>query len=183
MHAHTYTHTQNKPQSCTVHGWLNPKRTLHWDDLVRLPSATLQRCMGVAGLSASDLKLLQPDVRMWVRHKGVGLGDVPAMLEWPLHPIYDLGANIGDLATMHYSPEVMLRLGITYPFLRDCMHMDDDWMRVLRYSPSEWGMMGFTRQEAVCMGKARVEWVFSVAYDAVVMQASSSPILSNTLGH
>ena len=159
-------------QSCQIHGWLNPKRTLDWDDMCHKSGITLRKCMQ-SGVSATQLKSLQPDVQMWIRHKGVTLSDVPAMLEWPLHPVYDLQANVSDLATMHYSPTVMARLGITYDFLRNIMGMDDDWMRVLRYSPREWAQMGFTREDAMEMGVQRVQWVFSMDYDALVLQVSS----------
>lgn len=33
-------------QSCSLHGWANPKRTLAWEDLVRNPRITLQKCIG-----------------------------------------------------------------------------------------------------------------------------------------
>lgn len=32
-------------QSCSLHGWANPKRTLAWEDLVRNPKITLKKCL------------------------------------------------------------------------------------------------------------------------------------------
>lgn len=32
-------------QSCSLHGWSNPKRTLSWDDVARNPRITLQKCL------------------------------------------------------------------------------------------------------------------------------------------
>lgn len=83
-------------------------------------------------------------------------------------------ANISDLATNHYPASVMMKLGISYGFMRNYMRMDDDWMRVLHYTPAEWAEMGFTREDAAKMGRKRVEWVFSTPYDALVVQVSSS---------
>ena len=161
-------------QSCQIHGWLNPKRTLDWNDICSNSAITV-RCCRRSGISGDTLKSLQPDVHMWIRHKGVGLADVPWMLEWPLHPIYDLHANLGDLATAHLSANVMARLGITYDFLRSIMNMSDDWMRVLHYSPPEWAQMGFTDQDVREMGFQRVQWVFQgEEFDAVLIRVSSA---------
>jgi len=102
------------------------------------------------------------------------MADVPYMLEWPLHPYYDLKANISDLASAHLSAEVMARLGITYEFLRCIMQMDDDWMRVMHYTPYDWGKMGFTRADALEMGHQRLQWVFpEEETDAVMLKVSS----------
>ncbi len=161
-------------QSCTLHGWLNPRRTLHWDDVAKSKDMTLKKLMG-SGLTASDLKTMQPDVLLWIKHKGVGLADVPSMVEWPLHPVQHLRANIGDLATMHFSPALMQRLGITYTFLRTYMRMNDDWMKLLHYTPAEWAAMGFGRDQAVAMGRKRIEWVFEpMEFNALVMVVSSA---------
>ena len=160
-------------QSCVLHGWLNPRRTLHWDDICKSSSMTVQKCLQ-SGISGADLKRLQPDVRLWIKHKQVGMRDVPHMLDWPLHPVLDLKANISDLATSHYQPSVMMDLGISYGFLRNYMCMDDDWMRVLHYTPSEWAQMGFTRDDAINMGRKRVEWVFGTSYESLTMQVSSA---------
>ena len=128
------------------------------------------------GLTAADLKVLQPDVRMWIKHKDVSMSDVPLMVEWPLHPVQHLRANLGDLATARYPPALMLRLGITYEYLRQGMRMDDDWMRVMHYSPVEWAEIGFGRDQAVAMGRKRIEWVFEpMDFDTLVMLVSTVP--------
>lgn len=117
-------------QSCSLHGWLQPKRTLHWDDVCSSDSQiTLPRCLQ-CGLTPQQLKEMQPDVGMWIDFKGVSFNDVEMMLEWPLHPIRDLKGNLSDLARMHYPPRVLARLGITYEYLRGVLNMDDSWMQV-----------------------------------------------------
>ena len=161
-------------QSCQIHGWLNPKRTLDWNDICSNPAITVRGCRR-SGIAGDTLKSLQPDVHMWICHKGVGLADVPWMLEWPLHPVYDLHANLGDLATAHLAANVMAKLGITYDFLRSIMNMTDDWMRVLHYSPQEWALMGFTDHDVREMGVQRVQWVFAgEEFDAVLIRVSSA---------
>jgi hypothetical protein len=158
-------------QSCRIHGWMNPKRTLSWDDLCNGGSGgskglTLSRCLE-EGLSAEDLRTLQPDVGMWVKHKGVSFEDVCSMTAWPLHPVHDLRGNISDLASMHYPASVLRDLGITYAYLRDDMHMDDEWMRMMRYTPAEWAVLGMKKQDVVDMGRQRVSDVFQMEYEGL----------------
>jgi hypothetical protein len=162
-------------QSVHVHGWLKPKRTLHWDDVRNNQSISLQTLMD-SGLTAEDLKKLQPAVKEWITHKQVSLSHVSKMLAWPLHPVKHLGANIGDLATMHYPTAVLRRLGITYTFMRDAMAMSDDWMRMLRYTPAEWAELSFEKVHALEMGEKRVMSVFSLSLDALVMKVASHTI-------
>jgi len=161
-------------QSCTLHGWLNPRRSLHWDDVAKSKDMTLESLLS-SGLTAIDLKMIQPDVLAWIKHKQVGLSEVASMVEWPLHPVLHLRANIGDLATMHFPPALLRRLGITYEFMRSQMRMDDDWMKIMHYGPGEWANIGFGRSQAVAMGRKRVEWVFEpMEFDALVMAVSSA---------
>lgn len=149
-----------------------PRRTLSWEDVINSTSITVLLCKDV-GIEGESLKALQPDVQMWIQYKQVSMNDVPLMLAWPLHPVYDLHANVDDLAASHYAPSVLRKLGITYDFLRTFMHMDDDWMRIMRYNPSEWAEIGFSREDVYAMGARRIQWVFSLNLDAVMLQVSS----------
>jgi hypothetical protein len=49
---------------------------------------------------------------------------------------------------MHHAPPVMCTIRITHEYMRDCLKMDDNLMRMMRYSPSQWVQMGFTEQHA-----------------------------------
>ena len=85
------------------------------------------------------------------------------MVHWPLHPIEDLKGDISDLATMHYDASVLKKLGLSYRFMRSSLHMDDDWMRMLRYKPSEWKEhLEFDEKCADEMGPQRVAKVFGM---------------------
>lgn len=155
-------------QSCSLHGWLNPKRTLHWDDVKDNPQLSVRKFLH-NGLTPAQLKELQPDVQAWIDYKGLSFNDVEALSDWPLHPIHHLHGDLSSLATMHYPPRVLSKLDITFDFMRDVLNMDDNWMVVLRYNPKEWGEMGFRKHHAVEMGRNRVERVFDVNYDAVLL--------------
>jgi len=104
-------------QSCNLHGWSNPKRTLSWTDVACNAKMTLAKCME-QGITAEQLHEMQPDVRLWIRHKQVSFRDVPLMVCWPLHPVEDLKGDISDLATMRYDARVLRDLGLSYEFMR-----------------------------------------------------------------
>lgn len=148
-------------QSCSLHGWANPKRTLSWDDVARNHKITLRACVD-QGIALQDLHEMQPDLSAWIARKRVSFEDVPLMAtHWRLHPIVHLKGDISDLASMHYAPRVLQQLGITYRYMREQLRMDDDWMRMLRYRPAEWKeYLGFGEYEADQMGDARLEKVF-----------------------
>jgi hypothetical protein len=165
-------------QSCRIHGWLNPKRTLSWDDLCSgsCRGLTISRCLD-EGVGIEDLRALQPDVAMWVRHKGVSFDDVRTMVAWPLHPVHDLKGNISDLATMHYPTATLKDLGITYAYLRDTLSMDDEWMRMMRYSPAEWVAIGLTKKDVVDMGRHRASDVFRMDYDVLLLAIAAASLV------
>jgi hypothetical protein len=160
-------------QSCNLHGWMKPKRTLSWEDIKASPALTLSKCLQ-HGVSAEDLRRIEPDVRMWIKHKRVSFGEVPLMTAWPLHPVQDLKGNISDLASMHYAASTLYELGITYEYLREVMKMDDEWMRMMRYTPTEWAQMGFARKHAASMGRKRVQDVFKMDYDALLLAIAAA---------
>lgn len=58
-------------QSVTIHGWMSPKRTLSWPDIVANDAITIQRIVRDAGVSPEDVRRIQPDVREWVNRKYV----------------------------------------------------------------------------------------------------------------
>jgi hypothetical protein len=167
-------------QSCILHGWANPRRTLSWEDVCKNKGITIQKCMD-AGLSLEDVRSLQPDPKMWVRHKGVSLSDVELMVAWPLHPINDLEGNISDLVALHYQPHVHRALGITYSYLRTVLGMDDEWMRMMQYTPLQWAEMDFTKQDAVDMGRRRIYNVFGMDYDCLILTMASCPSSSSSV--
>lgn len=157
-------------QSCTIHGWTNPKRTLTWKDIVSSSrNIQLDDCIR-SGISVEDLHNLQPDVHKWIEAGKVSLCDVPSMAStWKLHPITHLRGDISDLATMRYRPDVLEKLGINYSYMRKELLMDDDWMKMLKYRPFEWNKyLGFTREDADAMGDVRIFKVFGM--DTVMLK-------------
>jgi hypothetical protein len=101
-------------QSCYLHGWMTPKPTLCWGDVVATPSMTLQNLTS-AGISPATLHQLQPDASKWVKAGRVTLTDCPSMVElWEAHPVRDFEADLGDILGQKWTAETMQTMGLTY---------------------------------------------------------------------
>lgn len=79
-------------QSCLVHGWTHPQRTLTWKQVRQNKDLTFQECLK-RGLQPCSLHDLQPNIQKWIDARKITLEDVPDMLLWPLHPVQHLRGN------------------------------------------------------------------------------------------
>jgi hypothetical protein len=104
----------NPLQSIKIHGWLNPKRTLCWEDVLRYDELTVMNLVDDGMLRREDLKLIQPNIYEWIEKKYVSYEDVPYMTCFPLDPIIHLHGDISTLATYKYSFEVMQEIGMNF---------------------------------------------------------------------
>lgn len=104
----------NPLQSIKIHGWLNPKRTLCWEDVLRYDELTVMNLVDDGMLRREDLKLIQPNIYEWIEKKYVTYEDVPYMTCFPLDPIIHLHGDISTLATYKYSFEVMQEIGMNF---------------------------------------------------------------------
>jgi hypothetical protein len=105
-------------QAVFLHGFMSPKRTLSWDDVLCNDALTMRRLLD-ANLSFASLHQLQPDQAAWIRAKRVALLDCPLMSAWGAHPTRDFGAEIGDIADAKWPVDTMLAMGLTYADLED----------------------------------------------------------------
>lgn len=135
-------------QSCYLHGWLNPKTTLSWSDILKNPSMTLQNLTS-AGLSLTDLHAVQPEVSEWVRAGRVTLADCPSMADkWGANPIRDFQADLGDIAGFKWSAESMMKMGVGYKELVDIGLTPASMVVFTHVTLHGWSTMGFTRSDA-----------------------------------
>ena len=105
-------------QAVFLHGFMSPKRTLSWDDVVANDALTLSRLLA-ANLPLTALHHLQPDTAAWVRARRVTLADCPRMAPWGAHPTRDFGADLGSIADAKWPVDTMLAMGLTYADLQD----------------------------------------------------------------
>jgi hypothetical protein len=126
-------------QATLVHGWLNPKNTLVWADVVAL-KLTMDKLLAF-GLTANNLLTIQPDPMQWTRHGGAGLKHLRLMILWPANPFEHLGADLADLLGMNLKVDELVRMNVTYDQLvRHGMTARTEAM--FKFSREEWEVLG-----------------------------------------
>ena len=123
-------------QSTLIFGWLDPRPTLAWGDVVRL-GLSLDRLVSY-GFRSTDLLTLQPDPAQWAQHAGAGLKH--ARLLWA-NPFLHLGADLADVMGMGLTLTDMVRMGITHAQLRS-HGMTDRMEAFCKLDEIEWQMLG-----------------------------------------
>lgn len=154
-----------------IHGWLSPRRTLSWDDVLASDHLTPEFLVCKARFTQQRLMSLQPDIYEWIHKKYVGLDDVPFMTGFPLDPIRHLNGDISTLITQRYPCELLQDLGYTYRWLRESQRMDSKWMSLLGFSIKQWvSQLGMTVEDVKRdMSDADAWEVFGITRDAVLM--------------
>lgn len=155
-------------QSVCIHGWLNPKRTLCWNDVCKSPWIDV-KLLARAGISQDDMAGVQPDILEWISEKGVSFDDVPLMTRFPLHPIRHLGGDISSLVEHRYSSRTLSDIGFTFGSLTIELGMRPQWMKMLSFTTTEWIRMGMTRADVDCMAPDDVRLVFGVHKERLAM--------------
>jgi hypothetical protein len=132
-------------QAVYLHGWLSARRVLRWADILANPSLTFER-MRSANLTAHSLHQLQPDVSAWTRYRRAQLEDCPAMEPWSAHPIKDFHADLADLIALRWTPELLVRMGVTYSDLVD-IGLNPANMALFDFTLLAWAHIGLSRED------------------------------------
>ena len=126
-------------QSTLIHGWLNPVRTLTWND-VKKKKLTFDFLIE-AKLRPSDLAMIQPDPIQWVKHAGATLKNARQMIVWPANPFLHLGADLADVLSMKLSVDELIRMDVSHAQL--IIHgMNAKTELFFRFDQEEWSMLG-----------------------------------------
>jgi hypothetical protein len=134
-------------QIVTIHGWMTPKETLSWTDVLYNERLTFSFLHCQACISKELLHRLQPDITAWVSAKRVGLQDAPMLTLWGAHPIRDLKADLGDLINLGWRAAAMQKAGVTYADLVEA-GMTPASMMLFGYTLYDWSTLGFTEPDA-----------------------------------
>ena len=136
-------------QGCFLHGWMAPKQTLSWQDVVSTPSLTLTKLLS-ANLSPGALHQLQPDASAWLRAGRMTLSECPLMVDpWGAHPVRDFGADLGDIAGQRWPAELMQRMGVTYQDLKELGLTPEGMVLFTHITLHGWAQLGLTRADVV----------------------------------
>ena len=135
-------------QGCYLHGWMTPKLTLTWGDVLLTPTMTLQKLLS-AGLTPCALHQLQPDASAWAKAGRVTLAECPSMQDpWGAHPIRDFSADLGDIIAQRWSAEVMHGMGLTFADLVDIGLTQHNMALFTHITLRGWAVLGFSRADA-----------------------------------
>lgn len=172
MHVKPYTIMQTAvlltpTQRVLVHGWLNPKPFLTWEDVCSDPKKRGARDYIHMGITQDDLARIQPDVMEWVNHERVTLDDVPLLTSWPLHPITHFDATLLDILEKRYDHVVLKKVGIRYSDLKK-LHMQPRIMNMFAFTEKEWHDLGFTVEDLRKMSEQDAAVAFQKSKDSVM---------------
>ena len=134
-------------QSVTIHGWMHPKDSLSWGDVVADDRLTFSFLRDYTQISPVLLHRLQPDICAWVSSKRVDLLDTPTLTPWGAHPIRDLKADLGDIVHMGWKAHTLRAFGVTYSDLVE-VGMTPDSMILFGFTLYDWGILGFSEADA-----------------------------------
>lgn len=154
-------------QRVLVHGWMDPKPLLTWEDVCN-DSKKRSACDYIQmGISQEDLKRIQPNVMEWVDNERVSFKDVPLLTSWPLNPITHLNATLLDILERRYDHAVLKKIGIRYIDLKK-LHMQPRIMNMFAFTEKEWYDLGFTVEDLRKMSEQDVMVAFQKSKESVM---------------
>lgn len=134
-------------QSIKIFGWWDqPRLILTWDDIKckNLTWAQLRKM----NFTVDQLKRIQGDKTQWIQRGGLKLSDLLDTTVFPINPISDMQADIGEVWSMKWTSDQMKSMGITYEdFLRK--GMTPEIMAHFNLSLSQWVSLGFQSKHIV----------------------------------
>lgn len=155
-------------QALYLHGWMAPKRTLSWADVMDNPSFTLSHLADNASIPLDALHRLQPDATAWIRHGRAALADCPRMELWAAHPVRDFKADLGDIIGLRWPPELMARMGLTYADLVDAGLTAASMGLFTNLTLLGWAQLGFSRDAASAIPEPALVRLFCMSKQDVL---------------
>ena len=147
-------------QSIQLFGYKRqPILTLSWNDVKR--ENFTWRYLRSLDFKAEDLQLMQPDKQEWLQRGGVNMQDLKDMLVFPVNPLIDFGADLGELWNMECSVDDMLKMNITYTQLIQ-KGITPAIMAAFRLPLSAWVQLGFQQEHAACMHANETQLIFGL---------------------
>lgn len=154
-------------QAVTIHGWINPKETLSWVDVLANQELSFSFLNTHTRIPRELLHRMQPDIAAWVHAGRVRAEDTPALAPWRAHPIRDLKADLGDLINLRWPASVLAKSGVTYADLVDA-GMTHESMGLFGYTLCDWSALGFMAKDAERLSAAACARLFNLPPAEVV---------------
>jgi hypothetical protein len=134
-------------QSIQIFGWWDqPRLILTWDD-IKLKNLTWSQLRKMK-FTVDQLKRIQDDKTQWIQRGGIKLQDLLDTIVFPINPIADLQADLGEVWSMKWNAEQMQRMGMTYDdFIKK--GMTPEIMAHFNMSLTQWVCLGFREKHIV----------------------------------
>lgn len=148
-------------QSIHFFGWWDQPRTvLSWED-VKARCLSWRKLRDHYGFSVYDLQRLQPDKVEWIKRGALTLHDMSDMAVFPINPIADMHADLAEVWSMHWTPEQMADMGMTFPQMRQS-GLNSQIMTHFGFSLSAWIQLGFGSEHVAEMREDEMGLVFGM---------------------
>jgi hypothetical protein len=149
-------------QSVKIHGWLRPKDTLTWTDVLANGSLSMEYLHTKTKITKELLHRMQPDIKCWLNAGRVSVEDTPFFMHvWTAHPIKDCNAGLEDIIRFQWDAKTMREVGVTYADLCEA-GMTYETMAVFGYTLYDWSTLGFGKIEAEAVGLADMWRLFKM---------------------
>jgi hypothetical protein len=129
-----------------------------WDD-VKTTELTWSQLRKLS-FSPAALHTLQPDKHEWINRSLLTLQDMRDTTVFPINPIVDMRADIGELWSMQCTAQELCNMGVSYDDLV-AKGLTIQIMAYFNYALSMWMQLGFRdehiKSEEMCMHVFGVE--------------------------
>lgn len=136
----------NPLQSIQLYGLWNQPRELLGFDHIRKNNYTWNFLRNNIGISAEQLAKLQPDKHLWISFSRITLHDVMDMTVFPVNPITDLCADLGELWSMQWQATDYHKMDVKYHHFINA-GMTPEIMKYFNFTLSDWMKLGFTQTD------------------------------------
>ena len=163
-------------QSIGVFGlWDQPRTIMTWNDVVE-KNLSWRYMRHKLGLTAAQLKTIQPDKSEWIQRINLTLHDLPDMCVFPINPFEDLGADLAEVWSMRWSISALVRMGVTYEQMKQ-RGLSPQMMSYFQIPLTGWIDLKFDVSNVEALTCAEVQAIFGVEKEELVS------VMKSTLTH
>jgi len=140
--------------------WDQPRTMLAWED-IKSRCCSWRTLRHDYLLSREDLQRLQPDKVEWIKRGALTLHDLVDMSIFPINPISDLHADLAEIWSMHWTPEQMKTMGLTYAQMRRS-GLNFEIMQHFGFSLQSWSSLQLDARDVAQMNENECLLLFGI---------------------
>lgn len=113
------------------------------------------------GFSPEELKRIQPDKKEWIQRGALTLHDLPEMAIFPINPFKDLGADIAEVWSMHWSVDDLAQMDVSFQDMRK-RGLSAQIMHHFQIPLSGWLKLKINSNDVKNMNDDEIDYVFQL---------------------